>query len=149
MLNVWFYTELQVDKALLFHDPLIRLKVKTFDRDRVIKKGYLNSLSFIFPFFLSILKWTPCYFVFICSSISFNSLYMYSEKITLSWVEIKIKILKSKDFSLLNTLRWHRNMLINVKQSAIVGTLTFMNRIKFMLSWVEWNKFYNQLYACV
>ena len=68
MLNVWFYTELHVDKALLFHDPLKRLKVKTFARDRD-KKDNLNSLSFIFSFFLSILKLTLCYFVFICSSI--------------------------------------------------------------------------------
>ena len=34
-------------------------------------------------------------------------------------------------------------MLINVKMPTIVGILTFMSRINFVLSWVEYDFFYN------
>ena len=38
-------------------------------------------------------------------------------------------------------------MLKNVKMPTIVGILTCMSRINFVLSWVEYKKFYN-LEAC-
>ena len=34
-------------------------------------------------------------------------------------------------------------LLINVKMPTIIGILTFMSRINFVLSWVEYEKFYN------
>ena len=38
--------------------------------------------------------------------------------------------------------------LINVKMPTIVGILTFMSRINFMISLVEHEKFYNLRVSC-
>ena len=39
-------------------------------------------------------------------------------------------------------------LLMNVKMPTIVGILTFMSRINFMLSWVEYKKKFHNLRAC-
>ena len=48
---------------------------------------------------------------------------------------IKTKMLKNKDFSCFKTL-----LLINDKMPSIVGTLTYMNRLNFVLSLFEHEK---------
>ena len=56
----------------------------------------------------------------------------------------KKKYLQMKKFLALSLSNVVFIMLINVKMSTIVGILTFMSRINFMLIWVEHGKkFYN------
>ena len=53
---------------------------------------------------------------------------------------IECKILNSNDFSYLKHSDVVFFLLINVKMPTIVAILTFMNKINFMLSWVEHEK---------
>ena len=53
---------------------------------------------------------------------------------------IKTKILTKKKFVALSLSDVVFIMLINVKMPTIVGILTFMSRINFVLSWVEHGK---------
>ena len=53
---------------------------------------------------------------------------------------IKTKIPTNKDISCFKSLRCCIYLLINVKMPTIVGILTFMSRINFVLGWVEYEK---------
>ena len=56
---------------------------------------------------------------------------------------IKTKMLTDKESSCFKSLSCVFIMLINVKMQTIVGILTFMSRINFVLSRVEHEKVYN------
>ena len=72
-------------------------------------------------------------------------LFSYSTQLCMKFqLLLKTKMLKNKD---INFLAFELSlsdvifiMLINVKMPTIVGILTFMSRINFMLSWVELEK---------
>ena len=53
---------------------------------------------------------------------------------------MKTKLLKNKTFLAFKLSDVVYIMLINVKMPTIVGILTFMSMINFMLSWVEHEK---------
>ena len=64
-------------------------------------------------------------------------------------MHINIKISRNLDFLSSDKPRMLFFPLINVKMPTIVGILTFMSRKNFILSWVEHEKKFYNLEACI